>query len=86
MLRRMPNLSDSGGGGHAYVHSLRPRAEHIAGGILASATVADSDDMDIFTGNRIRFHNWQLKAEERFFKFLHHISRVKKKKKKRAFS
>ncbi len=77
VLKRIPNLSDSGGGGHAYVHSLRPRAENVAGGVVASATVFNSDEMNIDSGNRVRFRNWQLKAEEVFYRCLYDLSRMR---------
>ncbi len=79
ILKRTPNLAMSGGGGHAHVHLFRPRREHLAGATLASATVGNSDEMDIVAGSRVRFHNWQLKVEETFYKCLLEFSSRSKK-------
>lgn len=62
--RKIPNLSQSGGGTNAYVHGLRLRKEHFAGGIIATATVCgDSDELDVLSGNRIRFRSWHIQIE-----------------------
>ena len=78
VLKRVPNLAMSGGGRHSYVHALRPRREYVAGGLVASATVANSEEIDIVSGNRIRFRNWQLKAEEKFYEYLLLLTGTKK--------
>lgn len=61
---KIPNLAQSGGGANAYVHGLRLRKEHLAGGIIASATVCgDLDELDVLSGNRIRFRSWHIQIE-----------------------
>ncbi len=59
---KIPNLAQSGGGTNAYIHGMKLRREHFAGGILAAVTVGESDELDVLNGNRIRFREWQLKV------------------------
>ncbi len=61
------NLSTSGGGSNAHFHGTRIRLEHLAGGIVAAATVFGADNSDIMRnggGNRKRFLGWQNTLEE----------------------
>lgn len=62
-FKRVPNLAQSGGGSNAYIHGFKLRREHLAGGLLAAATVGESSELDVLNGNKIRFREWQLQAE-----------------------
>lgn len=59
-MKRVPNLAQAGGGSNAYVHGLRLRREHLTGALIAAATVKDSEELDVLTGNKVRFREWQL--------------------------
>ena len=74
IFKRIPNLSQSGGGRKAYVHGLKLRKEHLAGGLISTATVCDSKASHVINGNVNRFQNWQLRAEEVFQNCCDHIS------------
>eukprot|EP00562_Extubocellulus_spinifer_P005004 CAMPEP_0178522794 /NCGR_PEP_ID=MMETSP0696-20121128/28737_1 /TAXON_ID=265572 /ORGANISM="Extubocellulus spinifer, Strain CCMP396" /LENGTH=411 /DNA_ID=CAMNT_0020153961 /DNA_START=37 /DNA_END=1269 /DNA_ORIENTATION=+ len=53
-------LAASGSGSAAYNHGARPRMYHLAGGIIAAATVWDADEQQVVTnGNAKRFANAQ---------------------------
>lgn len=53
-------LAASGSGSAAYNHGLRPRMHHLAGGVIAAATVWDADEQQVVTnGNAKRFANVQ---------------------------
>mmetsp|Transcript_942 Transcript_942/g.1458 ORF Transcript_942/g.1458 Transcript_942/m.1458 type:complete len:366 (+) Transcript_942:111-1208(+) len=64
VMKRVPNLAQSGGGSNAYVHGIRLRREHLAGALIATATVKDSDELDVMSGNRVRFREWQLHVQD----------------------
>lgn len=74
IFKRIPNLSQSGGGRKAYVHGLKLRKEHLAGGLISTATVCDSKASHVINGNVNRFQNWQLRAEKVFQNCCDHIS------------
>jgi hypothetical protein len=62
-FRRAAELSGSGGGRTAHYHGLRPRINHLTGGVLAGATVLGATDREIQTGNRDRFQDVQRRVE-----------------------
>ncbi|CAB9526478.1 expressed unknown protein [Seminavis robusta] len=55
-------LAKAGGGRLAYNHSLRPRWNHLGGGVVAGVTVVGASDQDIQTGNTPRFRDMEDKA------------------------
>jgi hypothetical protein len=64
-LRKSPiNLAGAGGGQQAHFHGLRPRINHLAGGIVAATTVLDSSDSEIQNGNRKRYERLQEQVED----------------------
>jgi hypothetical protein len=65
-MRRIPNLALSGGGRNAHIHGMKLRREHFAGTLLAAATVSNSDELDVASGNKLRFRDWQMKVEDVF--------------------
>ena len=59
------NLQKAGGGALAHFHGFRPRLFHaLAGGAVASVTVAGASDQDIETGNLQRIYTWQMEIED----------------------
>jgi hypothetical protein len=74
IFKRIPNLSQSGGGRKAYMHGLKLRREHLAGGLLSTATVCNSTPSHVIHGNVNRFQNWQLRAEGVVQDFCDYIS------------
>lgn len=58
-------LAKAGGGRRAHFHGLRPRISHVvAGGLVASVTVAGASDADIVVGNPQRLYRWQKQFED----------------------
>jgi hypothetical protein len=47
----------------AHFHGLRFRMNHLAGGVLAGATVVGATNKDIAKGNPKRFQNMQRRIE-----------------------
>merc|ERR1712127_703997 len=67
-LKRLPNLKRSGGGKNAHFHGFKIRKEHLAGAIVAGATVYGAEESQILGkrgGNRQRFINWQRILEKK---------------------
>jgi hypothetical protein len=60
---RAANLKQAGGGRMAYFHGLRFRTNHLAGGVLAWATVVGATNKEIAKGNPQRFQNMQRRIE-----------------------
>lgn len=60
------SLERAGGGKAAHFHGLRFRASHLAGGLLAAATVVDASDSDVSNGNKKRFKSYTGGVEEIF--------------------
>lgn len=54
-LVRRTSLSKAGGGARAYFHGLRPRVNHLAGGVVAATAVVGVGEADILDGNRWRY-------------------------------
>lgn len=52
---RGPQLAGSGGGRTAHYHGFKFRVNHLAGGVVAAATVVGAKDSDIAEGNSKRF-------------------------------
>ena len=73
-FKKVPNLALSGGGKKAYVHGFRFRGEHLAGGLLAGATVSNAEEIDVLRGNQTRFRNWQLRFEDFLYSGLDYMS------------
>ena len=74
--KKIPNLKHVGGGKNAYVHGFSFRKEFLAGGVLAYATVSDSEERDVLGnggGNRTRFEEWQWKAYDVLSNTLQHF-------------
>lgn len=57
-------LKNSGGGKLAHFHGLRFRLNHLAGGVLAGATVVGATDREIANGNPKRFQKMQQRIVE----------------------
>jgi hypothetical protein len=62
-FRRAAKLSDAGGGRTAHNHGLRPRINHLAGGVLAGVTLVGATDREIQAGSRDRFQKAQRRVE-----------------------
>lgn len=62
-FQRAAKLSQAGGGTTAHYHGLRPRINHLTGGVLAGITVVGATDRQIQTGNRGRFQDWQGRVQ-----------------------
>jgi hypothetical protein len=69
MRRKLPNLSDAGGGKNAFNHGMALRKEHFAGALVATCTTYNASDRDILgsnwkvkSGNRQRFLGWEQSA------------------------
>jgi hypothetical protein len=61
---RASKLQNAGAGQMAHFHGLRPRLNHLAGGLVAGATVVKASDHHITKGNPKRFKNLQRTVED----------------------
>lgn len=59
------SMKGAGGGQTAHFHGLRPRINHLVGGVLAAATVVGASDAEINNGNQRRLELWQTRIEKR---------------------
>jgi hypothetical protein len=58
------NLATAGGGKMAHFHGLRPRINHLTGGVVAGLTVVGATDYDIQKGNPRRFRTMHRQIED----------------------
>lgn len=56
-------LYESGGGAMAHFHGWRFRVNHLAGSVVAAATVVGASNREISLGNPKRLQQWQDKLE-----------------------
>jgi len=61
--RRSVNLQLAGGGANAYNHGLRPRLNHLAGGVLGAAAVVGASPADLIDGNLWRYANLHRRVD-----------------------
>lgn len=76
-----PSLWRAGGGKNAYFHGFVPRIGHLAGGVIAAATVVGSDGDEVLRnggGNRWRFFEWQRNFEDSCCELREYIERFQK--------
>jgi hypothetical protein len=57
------SMEGAGGGRTAYFHGLRPRINHLTGGVLAGTVVVGATNNEITKGNSKRLERWQTWIE-----------------------